>query len=228
MLDGWFETTARGEPALKKRNTQFPPDATAVDEPAGIDGELRAFPRRHGRPGPRIRSAGSNRPRFRVRAASRSRLAAAPPELPVASALPPLAPLLPTAAVAAPLEARIQRLETELAQLRTAPTRDSRVAVAQAADATLPAAAPDPAAEVVRRPGRFWTDLGRRLTAPSAPAAAPPRAAGLSSLVPPGVRRTWVLWDAITELRAMYWMFFDPRYRLSWIGPAGAAGHPGA
>ena len=37
-------------------------------------------------------------------------------------------------------------------------------------------------------------------------------------MVPPGVRRTWVLLDALTELRAMYWMYFDPRYRLSWLG----------
>ncbi len=167
---------------------------------------------------PKARKTRSRHPIRRARRPSEPAVptASAASELPVASALPPVAPLLPTAAVAVPLESRIQRLEMELAQLRTAPTRDSRFAIAQAADATLPVAAPDHAAEVVRRPGRFWTDLGKRLTAPSAPAAAPPRAAGLSSLVPPGVRRTWALWDAITELRAMYWMFFDPRYRLSW------------
>jgi len=205
---------------LKKRNTQFPPDATAVDEPAGIDGDVAPSPESTEDPVP------ASDPRIEPPAVSESAppaavdptvpTAAAAPELPVASALPPVAPLLPTAAVAVPLESRIQRLETELAQLRTAQARDSRFAVAQPADATPPAAAPDPAAAVVRRPGRFWTDLGSRLTAPSAPAAAPPRAAGLSSLVPPAVRRSWTLWEAITELRAMYWMFFDPRYRLSW------------
>ena len=40
-------------------------------------------------------------------------------------------------------------------------------------------------------------------------------------MVPPGVRRTWILLDALTELRAMYWMFFDPRYRLSWTARLG-------
>ena len=35
-------------------------------------------------------------------------------------------------------------------------------------------------------------------------------------MVPPGVRHTWLLFDALAELRAMYWMFFDPRYHLSW------------
>ena len=34
-------------------------------------------------------------------------------------------------------------------------------------------------------------------------------------MVPPGVRHTWLLLDALAELRAMYWMFFDPRYHLS-------------
>lgn len=193
---------------MKNRNTQFPPDATAADESAGIDGDFAPSPESTEEPVP------ASDPQIETPTASES---APPPELPVASALPPVAPLLPTAADAAPLESRLQRLEMELAQLRTAQTRDSRFAVAQAADATLPVAAPVPPAEVVRRPGRFWTDLGRRITAPSAPAASPPRTAGLSSLVPPGVRRSWALWDAITELRAMYWMFFDPRYRLSWM-----------
>lgn len=194
---------------MKNRNTQFPPDATAVDEPAGIDGDFAPSPESTEDPVPASDPPATVDPAVPT--------ASAVPELPVASALPPLAPLLPTAAVPAPLESRLQRLEMELAQLRTAPTRDSRLAVARAGDATLPAAVPDPAAEVVRGPGRFWTDLGRRLAAPSAPAAAAPRAVGPSSLVPPGVRRSWALWDAITELRAMYWMFFDPRYRLSWI-----------
>ena len=37
-------------------------------------------------------------------------------------------------------------------------------------------------------------------------------------MIPPGVRRTWILFDALRELRAMYCMYFDPRYRLSWLG----------
>jgi hypothetical protein len=126
-------------------------------------------------------------------------------DLPVASILPPVAPLLHTPEGPTPLEARIERLEAELAQLRTAQSPDSH------------ALSLHPAAVVVHRPGRLWADIGQRLVAPSAPAgSSPPRTAGLSPMVPPGVRRTWMLLDALTELRAMYWMFFDPRYRLSW------------
>lgn len=40
-------------------------------------------------------------------------------------------------------------------------------------------------------------------------------------MVPPGVRRGWMLWDALNGLRAIYWMYFDPRYRLSWTGRLG-------
>ena len=45
-------------------------------------------------------------------------------------------------------------------------------------------------------------------------AARPAR--GLPSMVPNSIRHTWLLFEALAELRAMYWMFLDPRYRLSW------------
>ena len=50
---------------------------------------------------------------------------------------------------------------------------------------------------------------------PAAAKAAPP-AHALPSMVPNSIRHTWLLFDALAELRAMYWMFCDPRYRLSW------------
>ena len=189
---------------MTKRNTQFPPDATGTDVSARIGGDVAPFPNGTETAAPAsdppIETAAVSVPAPPERV-DPVEPAVAPSDLPVASVLPPVAPLLQTAAVAAPLESRLERMEAELAQLRTAQARDSRFAVAQTADATPPVAAPDPAAAVVRRPTRFWTDFGRRLTAPSAPAAAPPRGAGLSSLVPPAVRRGWTLWDAITELR---------------------------
>ena len=127
-------------------------------------------------------------------------------DLPVASVLPPVAPLLAPSA-ADPFEDRIRRLEAELVRLRNLPAPPHV------------AAPPAPEHQVqTQPPGRFWNDLGKRLIAPSGPVAAPPPPpAGLASMVPAGVRRTWLILDALTELRAIYWMFFDPRYRLSWL-----------
>jgi hypothetical protein len=34
----------------------------------------------------------------------------------------------------------------------------------------------------------------------------------------PGPRPPWLLLEIYDELRAMYWMFIDPSYRLSWTG----------
>jgi hypothetical protein len=127
-------------------------------------------------------------------------------DFPVASVLPPLAPLIAPPPALTPLEDRIRRLEAELARLRTAPVAE-------------PLGSAQPTTGIARQRGRFWDNLGERLLAPSGPAA---RDASLPSvardLVPAGVRRTWTLWEVLTELRAMYCMFFDPRYRLSWFG----------
>jgi hypothetical protein len=136
-------------------------------------------------------------------------------DIPVASILPPFAPLVPPTLSPSPLEDRLHRLEEELARLRAAPS-------------AAPAPHPDPATSVVSKPGGFWSGFGKRLVAPSGPAAAAPtapppspRSENLASMIPAGVRRTWRLFDALTELRAMYWMYFDPRYRLSWMGRLG-------
>ena len=207
---------------MKNRSDPFPHDATVLDEPVRANGEdapgdAAAEPSAEAAP----ESPPPPEPRIEAPAVSESEPASPDPaaspvpppallDLPIASVLPPMAPLLHTPADAAPLEARIQRLEAELAQLRTAPPRDPRAAGFQ----TAPSAA---AAPVPRQPEPFWANLGKRLVAPSGPSASPPsRTDGLASMVPPGVRRGWMLWDSLTELRAMYWMFIDPRYRLSW------------
>ncbi len=111
-------------------------------------------------------------------------------EIPIASAPPPVALLLPDADHAH-LENRLQRLEAELAQMRGAATRVT--------DQPAP-------------PAGFWG----RLLHPSTPARSTHSPSGLPSMLPGGVRQTWLLFDALAELRAMYWMFFDPRYHLSW------------
>jgi hypothetical protein len=119
-------------------------------------------------------------------------------EIPVASVQPPVALLLPDPADHTLLENRLQRLEAELVRMRNAATAETRIAHHAA-----PAGADES--------GGFWG----RLFGPSRPAKIAQGASGLPSLVPPGVRHTWLLLDALAELRAMYWMFFDPRYHLS-------------
>ncbi len=191
MLDGGFGHDGGGRDLSKRKTqTQWPTDAPAPDECAGIDGDDAPSPPEEAavEPAPPVPS---DPPLWR--------------DFPVASVLPPVAPLLPSPTASVPLEDRLHRLEAELARLRSGP-----------ADAP-----PNPATSVVRQPGGFWGGVGKRLLAPSAPAAPPPRPDNLASVVPPGVRRTWMLLDALTELRAMYWMYFDPRYRLSWFGRLG-------
>ncbi len=182
MLDVDFDLDGGGR-ALSKRKTQtqWPTDAPAPDDLAGVDGDvappaspdLPADP-----PAPLVWS-----------------------DLPVASVLPPSPSI--------PLEDRLHRLEAELARLRSIPAAEA------------PPVPPDPTASIVREPGGFWGGVGKRLLAPSQPAAPPPRPDALASMVPPGVRRSWFFFDALTEVRAMYWMYFDPRYRLSWFGRLG-------
>jgi hypothetical protein len=41
---------------------------------------------------------------------------------------------------------------------------------------------------------------------------------GASTNVDPGPRPPWLLLEIYEEFRAIYWMFLDPRYRLSWTG----------
>ena len=141
MLDGWLRRRPADGSALKKRNTHSRTTPRRWTNPSAPTGRMRlpmtrpSLPPRkpeNRRPRP---NRGSNHPplpnpRIVRPAASpvrRRRLL----DLPVASVLPPMAPLLHTPADAAPLEARIQRLEAELAQLRTAQVHDPRVAVAR-------------------------------------------------------------------------------------------------
>ena len=191
----------------RKTQTQWSPETAAPDVLPGVEEEVAPPPD----PAP---SQAAHQ------AASADGAIAAPPppaddpppslwhDIPVASVLPPPATLLPPSpAVPSPLEDRLYRLEAELAQLRS----------------VQPPAPPDPSTSVVRQPGGFWRNVGKRFMAPSGPAAAapptaPPRADSLASMIPPGVRRGWVWLDGLRELRAMYCMFFDPRYRLSWFG----------
>jgi hypothetical protein len=198
----------------------FPPEATESDDPAGLDGgdaptddadaprSIESEPITHSSDLHNPQSAPAAE--FNSPAAPQPGAQLAPPlaamqDFPVASVLPPAAALLHSPPLS-PLEERLIRLEAELSQLRTA----SPAVPGQQVQTRSP--------DVARKSAAFWSDVGKRLMTPSGPAAAPPRHEGMASLIPPGIRRTWMLLDALTELRAMYCMFFDPRYRLSWIG----------
>ena len=120
-------------------------------------------------------------------------------EIPTAPAQPPVALLLPTAADHSVIESRIQRLEAELSRMRGEQTVN-----AQSGHVTNPG--------FTRESHGFWSNLLGR----SAQAKTASQPSGIAPTVPSSVRHTWLLFDALAELRAMYWMFFDPRYYLSW------------
>ena len=120
-------------------------------------------------------------------------------EIPVASIHPPVALLLPDSADHALLESRIHRLEAEIARMRDSATPDMRFTRHEAAGA-------------VHKSAGFWS----RLLGPSGPAKSTSGTSAPPSMVPHSVHHAWLLLDALAELRGMYWMFFDPRYHLSW------------
>ena len=77
-----------------------------------------------------------------------------------------------------------------------------------------------PVAQVA--PGQFaglFSNVGKGLlnsTAEMAKAAAGPDRHESSLLG--GMRRTYLFFETLTELRAMWCMYTDPRYRMSWVG----------
>jgi hypothetical protein len=115
-----------------------------------------------------------------------------------------------------PLEQRIRRLEVALARLQAArssvPPPRERV--------TNQRPVPPPAAPAQAPEEKGLLDRVRQSIAP----ADPPAAAPAAGLVPAGLRRHWLLLDAVAELRAMGRMFVDPRYRMSKAGWAVSLG----
>jgi hypothetical protein len=98
------------------------------------------------------------------------------------------------------LQQRVQRLEERVLQLQDTTALEERMAARFAAPG---AATPSPPLTIA--------EAGRRLL----PRALGGRARPAGSAVPPpgGI---WLLTDLYTEIRAMFWMFIDTRYRLSW------------
>jgi hypothetical protein len=105
----------------------------------------------------------------------------------------------PAAPASNGIEQRVQRLEDAVAALQDTRQLEERLVdrVADRLGRTAPLAMPAAAGVII--------EAGRQLL----PAAAP-RAGG----TPP--RLPWLLLDLYAELRAIFWMFLDRGYRLTW------------
>jgi hypothetical protein len=107
-----------------------------------------------------------------------------------------------------PLEMRIRRLEDALAQLQAMRGTESRITTSQPAR-PVPVATPAPAHQAPT--DKLW-DLGKRVLSTPVEVA---RNLG----TPPGAmsnRLGWLALESIAEARAIFRMFSDPRYRLTW------------
>ena len=129
-------------------------------------------------------------------------------DVPVAKLAPPLAEL-------SPLEQRIRRLEAALAHLQGA--RQSALPDQERFTDQRPPASPTVPAPAAAGKG-LLDKVRRSIARTDPPAAPPPEPASAAALVLPAVRRKWLLMDVTAELRAMFRMFVDPRYRMSKLG----------
>jgi hypothetical protein len=124
--------------------------------------------------------------------------------------LTPSAPVAPPVSAPArepllvPLEERIRRLEDALAQLQD--VQEGEKVSAGPPPGAVQRDPPAPGSAGVA--GGLLGAAGRLLG--SAPVQASARAA----------RRAWLFWEALAEARAVFRMYADPRYRLSWTGRA--------
>jgi hypothetical protein len=134
------------------------------------------------------------------------------PAAPVAMPAPP--------ASLSPLEERLRRLEDALAQVADPKQIENRIADRVAERLTT--VRPIPVAQIVTAPapqgagpnaGGMILDLGKRFM--TASGRAPEHH---ESGAPAGVRRTFQVFDLLTEARAIWCMFTDPRYKMSWAG----------
>jgi hypothetical protein len=107
------------------------------------------------------------------------------------------------------LEQRIRRLEDTLARLLAQPNANPVMAVPASSSATgSSAGSPIVSAAAV---AGVVSSVGQLLSGekPGSETTAAVRAA---------VRRNWWLTEQIAEVRAIYRMYVDPRYRMSWVG----------
>jgi hypothetical protein len=136
------------------------------------------------------------------------------------------ASLPPSGAAMAPLEERLRRLEESIAQIADPKQIESRIA--QRVSEHLAGERPIPVAQIAPAPSQglnvtlppgLMLDMGKRvLTSTTAPARTAPHPDHAESALSSGVRRTILFFDMLTEARAIWCMFTDPRYRMSWAG----------
>jgi hypothetical protein len=129
-----------------------------------------------------------------------------------------------------PLEERLRRLEDALSQVPDPKQIENRIAERVAERLTtsqrsIPVAQIAPAQQVaaaapgVHIPAGVMLDVGKRIlnsTASMAKAAAGTEQQ--ESSLATGVRRTVMFFDMVTETRAIWCMFTDPRYKMTWAG----------
>ncbi len=177
------------------------PEDAALNEPGGIGaGAVPAFP-----PGLEPTEVAVPLPQPKPGRAPEARNG--PPEaVPIGDA----SVAAPVAVPVASLEQRIRRLEDALAQIQESRSGEHRV-TARAGQSPAPASAAEPAMQAPT--DKLW-EFGKRVL--ESPVEAAKSLAGST----PEARASlaWLFKEAITEARAIFRMFTDPRYRLSWTG----------
>jgi hypothetical protein len=130
----------------------------------------------------------------------------------------------------APLEARLRRLEDALAQVPDPGQIETRIVerVSQrlSSERPIPVAQIAPAPAVAPQnpnltiPAGMILDVGKRIlnSTSSAMAHQPTTHEHSDAAMMNGVRRTFLFFEMLTEMRAIWCMYTDPRYRMSWGG----------
>jgi hypothetical protein len=171
--------------------------------------------------GPSLAPSGGHEPLDHTQSAAAGRVGSAPA---FHNASAPAMPA-PSATIA-PLEERLRRLEESLAQIADPKQIESRIA--QRVSERLAGERPIPVAQIapalsqglnVTLPAGLMLDMGKRILTSTAGANRPAgQTEHAESALSSGVRRTILFFDMLTEARAIWCMFTDPRYRMSWAG----------
>ncbi len=124
------------------------------------------------------------------------------------SVIPPEEPSLAAPLVLAvapdtvpPLEERVRRLEAAMKEMQ-----ETRITDRPAQEPPQPLVAVPVATPALE------------LAVQAVPAATAPPAPAPPDVKTPENKRSWLLTDILAEARAIQFMFFDPRYRMSWGG----------
>jgi hypothetical protein len=114
----------------------------------------------------------------------------------------------------AALEQRVQSLEEAVAQLRNTEQLEERLTTRVAERVSRGAPVAQPTAE----PAGFFTRLPRALLPMAVTTITPPGTASPTEGTTHGVKSLWAFLDVLVELRTIWRIYVDPRYRLTWVG----------